>query len=762
MAIRTLAEQMPYEFASSSVKGVVNRKVWREKYRPEEKKLQNVLKSARKNFVAGSKHEGADLSAAVTAYETALNEYLTFLTRWNGLETAEAARRKELATFGKLWRAQNPAKFGGALVAGGLAGTAFVKAAGIARLAIGIPLGYGINKVLHRPAAEKISHKIFATEDAIYEGEKEARTGADFKTITGTEFLKKGKDGAYKGKELLDGKFASVSRRLLLEKWGRIALSYGVSFGIAEETHRSLAQHVIDSLHLHDALAYLGLEGWVVDGMPLGDAFRESVGIAPSEAHGWHGGGGFHGGGRGGFHGGGNSFGRGGGHMWQSSGMNGGYHGNYHGNYNNGSRFFGGGQNYGAHNGYSGGYHGNYNNGNNFYQHGYNGAHNGYNGGHRNGGTSGGGSNYPAGWDNTPVSHGSQTVTRPFTGCGPTCGQHGGGNHYHWGGHREHNWGHQERGGWNYRRYDVQNGNYIVRENQNIFQVFVGGEWHPFTPPQEFNYYDLPQAPQPEAPAPQPPAPLPAPQPTYDKWDVVIRQNCNNIAVTESGSSPTSFDFWRHLDHGKLAAHTSDIFKPENIQAEADALAKSEGWSPEVKQAFVNAMNEQADLYRHDPSHYFGDRPIQVGERFDAVEWRHGAGVPHAGEIAMLGDGEKGAEMKATDTSPTHRFSFMVAENGGAHDVDYANDPSYNGPDTSGLDTNANVMELSRQMASVAPEHDWVVTLKAIGDPTYSDLQQGNYPAGDQAMLDIIRNNPAVFNRGGMTVSQILEQSFNF
>jgi hypothetical protein len=110
-----------------------------------------------------------------------------------------------------------------------------------------------------------------------------------------------------------------------------------------------------------------------------------------------------------------------------------------------------------------------------------------------------------------------------------------------------------------------------------------------------------------------------------------------------------------------LAKNPADIFTPQAIQAEGHEFAQSEGWSPAKEHAFEVAMTEQGQNYHADPSHYFNGAPLHKGDTLDAELWRHPIGVPHAGEMAILGEGaDKGVVMSVDDTSPTHRFSFMV------------------------------------------------------------------------------------------------------
>lgn len=381
-----------------------------------------------------------------------------------------------------------------------------------------------------------------------------------------------------------------------------------------------------------------------------------------------------------GSHGGGNWGGRGGGgnHDFGRRGSGNGYHGERGGSgYQQGSRGghdfnrgTGGNQgwNNGGRNG-QGGWNGNHSQGGN---HNWNeNRGNGWdqgNGNHGNSGRSGNswgnnggrGSGSGHGGNGSETTGNGQTITKSFNGnqgywCPPP--QHT--EHFHYGGH-DFQRGHvdhmymRDRGGYYNGTVIYLNVNTAVPEADFYAHQDV--------------YVETPTTPE------VPPPVEHAPQPEYQKYDVVIRKDCNNILVVkEGGGAASAYDPYIHLNGAPLAHDTADIFKPESIQAEADHFAQSEGWSPEIKQDFIDYMNKQAEIYHRDPSHYFNDKPIKVGERFDAMEGRDARG-----EIEMRGEGEdKGVVMQAHDTSATHRFTFKVPVESHNPDTDVPNAESH-------------------------------------------------------------------------------------
>ena len=296
-------DHVPRELASSSVRGAryieqLSAYYARERaYLAQRKVLDKKLKKARDDFALEAKKLNGNADAAATRYAENLNEYLTFIGREKGFELAELSRQQELGLIGKLWRSENiwhsehKGLIATSFVVGGAATVRWV---GPTKLLVGIPVGIVLNKVLHTRVGRGLSHLAHSrtkAEEGTKEGNDGLRAGLDFKTLTGTNFLKKDEKGRYVAERELGGKFATISSRIKWEKRIRYASSFGTGFGVAEAAHQSMGALIIDHLGIGDALAQLGLSHWFVNGMSL----VEAVGVGPAEAA--HGGGG-HGGGQ--------------------------------------------------------------------------------------------------------------------------------------------------------------------------------------------------------------------------------------------------------------------------------------------------------------------------------------------------------------------------------------------------------------------------------------------------------------------------------
>lgn len=634
-----------------------------------------VLADERGVFLALKKDRGSEsFKEAARAYRVALDKHTAFLLKTKGADAAVAFHKREVERAAEAHIVKHAAIAGGAVI-----GTPVAYLYG--KLVV---LGGGV-KAVASYGAGFVASKVY--KNGVHVGRLNIRgIGTVNKDIEAT-FKEKEAEAAESGlsaSEFLSKHSGLIKKRRhskALRLTGRIATGFmiagasGYELGVTPQGEiGNLASKLVGLLH------YLGVSESTINAIANGDGsyfqflhkvasgagyfFHELFGMQ-AEARGM-GGGGFHGGNGGGRMGGGGGF---------RGGNGGGYRGNF--NFNGGAR---GNWNFGGRN-FNGGMRGNNWNFSGRHAQDMMGNRGGWNqhaeqgqrfNTHRSGGL-GNGHGTIGNPEGRNLGHGRGTIGTPVGDKhNPFGNPHDCGCQMHHHQPQPHQRNPQPRQHYNgeqvYVRDRITNRTTIVFWNnggwntfdQNLQQVPYYGA----VPEQNYGNYDT-AAPQPEVSAPQ----QEASAPQGEQWDVTVTQACNNITVGRDSiavsDAPTSYDAWSKLGGGPLAHNTADIFKPENIRAEADAFAQSEHWSAETKQAFIGEMQKQGELFKANPSGYFDNTPLQSGDKADAMLWRHGPNAhTNAGQIAVEGEGiNKGMVFKVDgNTSPTHRFYFTVPE----------------------------------------------------------------------------------------------------
>ena len=240
----------------------------RKKYAAEMKPYKDALKQARSAF-AKEVRESKDKKAApesfktFSAYEQALDNYLTFVMRTQGLQQAEIARQGEVSLLGALWRAEHRYAWG-ALVAA-LGGVVIVAPA---RAVLGFLFGWMVGNPIVKKGFDVLNKK--GNKD-IAESKKDAahgiQAGKTFKQVTGTKNLLE---------KNLPGKASAISKRIRGEKVARLIFSLGTAFASLEVFGASVGGAILE---------HLGAFGNWLSHASLGDLLGSLFGVAPAEAH---------------------------------------------------------------------------------------------------------------------------------------------------------------------------------------------------------------------------------------------------------------------------------------------------------------------------------------------------------------------------------------------------------------------------------------------------------------------------------------------